>query len=666
MATTIRFMPVLLVGMTLGCAAPAPEPVDEAGAALSASAMDSLLAGATGDSLAAPAIAATPDTTAMSSATLEGIGYEGGVILTGAVDQAIVTIPVNEGWRPTRLVLDVAPTPRMPDATVVLRQGDRVLAQRLLTDSTSTLSLPLDQAIIAEGRAIVSLGVNVPGRDACEAPLFYRTVFQPSSHVEYAGASRPTTGISSFFPPLLRRVVFYLPDAPSLDAAQAALDASAFVARHYRGMATTFAIGRLPGGDTALAEPMADERAIVWATDGPTRVLRPTGGRGTVLAVASRRDARQLFTLRQGPALVPTGAFAATTVRLDDRAVGNVTFDALGLGSRTIEGGTIATAGYRFGLADLGAAATPRAFRLVARHSSLPDDATGTLTVLLNGDVIASRPVEGTDIDATFGIPAHLLARDNRLEVRFVMRLGEGECRLGAPLFTATIDGTSGFVTEQRMALPPSFDRFPSALLPTFSVLLEPRDRYRVELAATVIGAMQQTTVTPLAPFVVRDDNEIRGALLAVGTTPLAERLDAPVSTDGFRLRDVNGRTWDEYRPDAPYAAMQAFRWDGHDVLLLHHSGANGQPLADLLRETLAPYGWFGIHGDLALRGTEGPSTIMTAANAGWQLEPLGGEAPSRFERYRTAIFIGAAILLLVLLVWLYPRVVRRELDTAG
>ncbi len=666
MGKSIRITSILLAGLGLGCGSPSPQPVDDAGAALSAAAMDSLVAGSVADSMAAPAVVPAPDTTAPTSASLAAIGYEGGIVLTGAVDQAIVTIPVNDGWRPTRLQLDVAPTPRMPDATVVLRQGDRVLAQRLLTDSTTALTLPLEQAIVADGRLIVSLGVNVPGRDACEAPLFYRTVFEPSGRVEYAGASRPVGGISGFFPPLLRRVVFYLPEAPSLDAAQASLDAAAFVARHYRGMATRFVIGRLPDGDSAIAEPMADERAIVWATDGPTRVLRPQGGRGTVLAVASRRDARQLFTLRPGPAMVPTSAFAATTVRLDDRSVGNVTFDALGLGSRTVEGGTIATAGYRFGLADLGAAATPRAFRLVARHSTLPADATGALTILLNGEVIASRPVEGTSVDATFNIPGHLLARDNRLEVRFIMRLGEGECRLGAPLFTATIDGSSGFVTDSRMAVPPSFDRFPSALLPTFSVLLEPRDRYRVELAATVIGAMQRTTVTPLAPFVVRDANEIRGGLLAVGTTPLADQLDAPVSTDGFRLRDVDGRTWDEYRPDAPYAAMQAFRWNGHDVLLLHHSGADGQPLADLLRETLAPYGWFGIHGDLALRGAAGPTTVMTAANAGWQLEPLGGTEPSRLARYRSAIFIGAAILLLGLLIWLYPRVVRRELDTAG
>jgi hypothetical protein len=286
--------------------------------------------------------------------------------------------------------------------------------------------------------------------------------------------------------------------------------------------------------------------------------------------------------------------------------------------------------------------------------------------VLFNGTIIWSRPIEGTTIDATVSLPERLVARDNHLEVRFTLRLGEGECRLGAPLFTATIDGGSALVVGGRNPLPPSFDRFPSTLLPTFSVLLEPRDRYRVELAATTIHAMQETTTRPLAPFVVRDAAEVRGALLAIGTTGLAEALDAPLASDGFRLRDGDGRVWDEYRPTESYGAMQAFERDGHDVLLLHHTGADGQPLADLLREALEPYGWFGVHGDLALRGPSGPTTTLSAANTGWRLEPLTPGGQSVLARWRSVIFFGAAILLLGLLIWLYPRVVRRELDPTG
>lgn len=635
-------------------------------AALSREAMDSMLANTAADSSSAPRIGASPGDSVRGMATLAEIGYREGIMLNGAVDAAVLSVPVNRGRYAEALRLVIEPTPRMPDATLLLRQGDRVLAQRLLADTTHLIMMPLRDAIVADGRAVVTLAVHVPGRDACTAPLFYRTVITPAGAVEYSGAPATVGSVSDFFAPLLRRVTFYLPEQPSLDASQAALDAAAFVARKYRGTGTTFRIAALPPVDSAMPEPSWDERAIVWASDGPTRLLRVEGGRGTVLAIASRRDARQLFTLAAGPALVPAAGFATSTVRLNDAVTGLLSFDALGFGSRTITGGTIASAGYRFALADIGREDVPRAFRLLARHSALPEDAVGEVAVLMNGSIIWSRSVEGTAIDATIAIPERLIARDNQIEVRFTLRLGEGECRLGAPLFTATIDGGSALVIGGRNPLPPSFDRFPSSLLPTFSVLLEPRDRYRVELAATTIHAMQETTTSPLAPFVVRDAAEVRGALLAVGTTGLAEALDAPLATDGFRLRDTDGRVWDEYRPTDSYGAMQAYQRDGRNILLLHHTGANGQPLADLLREALAPYGWFGIHGDLVLRGLDGPTTTLRASNTGWRLEPLTPDGTSVLARWRSAIFFGAAIVLLGLLIWLYPRVVRRELDPTG
>jgi hypothetical protein len=662
----IRDLCLVSVVLLAACGPADPAaPTDEVDG-ISAEAMDSMLATAPGEPSGAPVVMAAPAVSERTSATLAEIGYRDGITLTGSTDQAVLTLPVNPGRTAERLVLRVEPTPRMPDATLVLRQGDRILAQRLLTDTTREVTFPLGDAIVSEGHSILSVASYVPGRDACEAPLFYRTVILPGSTTEYGGGTVAGTAISGFFPPLLRRVVFYLPEQPSLDAAQAALDAAAFVARRYRGTGTTFAVAPLPPADSALAEPSWDERALVWATDGPTRILMPDSGRGTVLAIASRTDARQLFTLATGDRMVPSREFAAAAIRRADPADGAVTLDALGMGTRTLTGNIIASTTYRFALADLGPGGSARAFRLVATHSALPADGIGEVSVLLNGALVWSRAVDGTAIDATITLPERLQERDNRLEVRFTLRIGEGECRLGAPIFTATVHGESSLLLGNGLPMPPSFDRFPAALVPAFSVLLEPRDRYRVELAATMVHAMQGTTTTPLEPFVVRDAAEVRGALLAVGTTNTAEQLDAPLSTDGFRLRDMNGRVWDEFRPSDSYGAMQAYARQGRDVLLLHHTGANGQPLADLLRETLAPYQWFGVHGDLALRGVTGPSTTLRVANSGWRIEPLDDAGPSRLARWRSGIFFAAAVVLLALLIWLYPRVVRRELDATG
>lgn len=660
-----RALVLLATLAAVACDAPIPDqPAAEGSSGLAV--MDSLASAGPVDSAAAPPIVAGTDSAMTPAPTLADIGYQEGITLIGAADRTTLTLPVPEGLAPRELRLRVLPTPRMPDATVILQQGARVLAQRSLSDTTTELTLPLTQVIVQQGRAIVDLAVNVPGRDACEAPLFYRTVFTPDGTIGYDGTLAPVGAVSAFFSPWLRRVTFYLPADPSLDAAQAALDVAAYVGRRYRGMGTRFAIGELPADGGPIAEPPLDERAVVWATDGPTGILRPDGGRGTVLAIASRRDARTLFTLPQGPALVPTSAFTTSLLRLDQRSAGTVSLDAMGAGTRTVQGNAIAAADYRFSIADFRSQAGPVAFRLVAEHASLPRESTGEATVLLNGAVIWSRPIDEGRIDATMQLPARLLARDNDLEIRFSVRLGEGACILGAPLFTATVLGESAFVLGGGEPFPPSFERFPSALVPEFSVLLEPRDRFRVELAATMIEAMQRTTATPMAPVLLRDAAEARGALLAVGTANLADQLDAPLATDGFRLRDTDGRVWDEYLPSQSYGAMQAFRAEGRDVLLLHHTGADGAPLAALVRETLAPYGWFGVHGDLTLRGPASPAATITAANSGWRVEPIDTRPASFLARWRNAIFLGIGLVLVAVVIWFYPRMVRRELDPAG
>ncbi|MES2123874.1 MAG: cellulose biosynthesis cyclic di-GMP-binding regulatory protein BcsB, partial [Gemmatimonadota bacterium] len=607
------------------------------------------------------------DTTTTPPMTLGAIGYRSGITLLGASDEATLAIPVNEGLRPAELHLKLMPTPNMPAATLVLRQRDRVLAVRALNDTTSEMTLPLGDAIVVDGKATLSLALAVPGRDACQAQLYYRTVIAPESRISYTGIPSAVGGINSFFAPWLSKVTFYLADQPSLDAAQAAIDASAFVARHYRGMATTFEVRPLPPRDS-MPEPGPYERALVWSPSGTTMIARPEGGRGTVLAIAARRDARQLFTLADGAALVASSGFSTATADLSHNVLDNGTdthtLSELGFTSRTLEGSALLVTAYPFALADFGTGSAPTAFRLVARHSVLPPDGNGSVRVHLNGQLIYSRALDHSGLDVVVPLPSHILTRDNVLEVRFQVVLGEGGCQLGGPVFTATIDAASAFVTNGRTTLPPGFGRFPSSFVPAFSVLLEPRDRFRVELATQIVGAMQQTTITPLAPGVARDLASATGPLLAIGTTGLANTLDAPVHTDGFRLRDRNGKVWDEFTPNAPYAAMQGWERNGEDVLLLHHTQANGQPLADLVRETLAPYGWFGVRGDLVVRGEAGPSHAVTIANAGYRLELTGEGAASRLARYRSAVFLVAALLILGLLLWLYPRVVRRELDS--
>jgi hypothetical protein len=602
--------------------------------------------------------------------TFKQVGYRDGVTLYGTSDEATIAIPINDGLHPVELRLRLIPTPRMPAGTITLRQRDHIIALREVSDTTTLITLPLSQAVVENGKATLTFALSIPGREACQAPLYYRTVLAPESQVAFIGAPSTTEAVNGFFQPWVEHVTFYVADQPSLDAAQAALDASAFVGRRYRGMTTTYDIKALPPAGVPLPEPGPYERAVVWSPTGSTTVVRPENGRGTILAIAARRDARQLFTLADGSDAVAAGSFRSGTVDLGHNAPDPSrtvrTLAELGFESRTVEGNSLIVASYPIALADFGGAATPTALRLIAKHSVLPPNASGSVRIHLNGALITSKALDRGEIDMVVQLPAHLLRRDNVIDVRFQVALAEGQCLIGGQLFTATIDNASAFVVNGSASQAPGFARFPSAYVPAFSVLLEPRDRFRVELASSVIGAMQQTTHTPLAPALARDRASATGPLLAVGTASLAEALGAPLQSDGFRLRDRAGKVWDEFTPDGSYGAMQGWEANGRDVLLLHHTKDNGQPLADLLREELAPYGWFGVRGDLAVRGPRGPMRNLTVANAGWRLEAEPGAPPSFFLRYKTVIFGVALVLLIALLIWLSPRVVRRELDSTG
>jgi hypothetical protein len=678
---TLRAASCVLAVLATACGADRPTQQVEGPAAPTPAMADSLagrpdtVAGDAAGAEARPTLVATDSAWRDAAVNglrlpLQSIGYRDGVTLLGSTDEVTLTIPVNSGLAPATLALNVIPTPGMPAATLVLQQRDRILAQRALTDTTTLLTLPLGDALVVDGKASVTLALTIPGRDVCEAQRYYRTVFTGASAVGFSGTPSAPATISGFFEPWLESVTFYLADQPSLDAAQAALDASAFVARRYRGMATRFEIKPLPPAGTPIPEPGPYQRALTWSATGATEIMRSDSTRGTMLALAARRDARQLFTLVDGDAVVAANGFRGTTVSLDRNTPvggpGSVTLHELGQSSRTIEGSALLVSAIPFALADLGGNTLPSSFRLVAQHSVLPPDGDGSVRIHLNGSLIQSRALDGSALDITIPLPAHLLQRDNMLEVRFQVMLGEGACRLGGAVFTATIDERSTLVTDRGTPIAPGFNRFPSAFVPAFSVLLEPRDRFRVELAATTIGAMQQTTRTPLAPALARDAAAAVGPLLAIGTSNLADVLTAPIHSAGFRLRDKDGRIWDEFTPDASYATMQGWTADGRDILLLHHTGDNGLPLLQLLDETLAPYGWFGTRGDVVIRGLAGPSRPLTLANGGWRLEPLPASSGSWLARYRTPAFLLAGALVLALLWLLYPRVVRRELDPAG
>lgn len=221
---------------------------------------------------------------------------------------------------------------------------------------------------------------------------------------------------------------------------------------------------------------------------------------GFALLLGDLAEAARLFLAQPGlrEAPFPGEATQTLTLKAPEELGPRVSLAQLGHGPKRVEGYGTLTAAYTFALADLGPDHLPLGLRLRAVHSPV-EPKRGYAELLLNGVAFYTAPLEGTVLDLYTPLPSRLLERNNTLEVRFHYAPPEGRCTYGALPFTATLDPGS-YLVLGRGELLSGLDAFPQALLPQFWVYLEPLDRFKLQLAARLVQALQETTRTPYAP----------------------------------------------------------------------------------------------------------------------------------------------------------------------
>lgn len=161
-----------------------------------------------------------------------------------------------------------------------------------------------------------------------------------------------------------------------------------------------------------------------------------------------------------------------------------------------MEGYGTLTAAYTFALADLGPDHLPLGLRLRAVHSPV-EPKRGYAELLLNGVAFYTAPLEGTVLDLYTPLPSRLLERNNTLKC-FHYAPG-GAVHLRRPALHRH-PGPRFLPGPGERGAPFWAGRLPQALLPQFWVYLEPLDRFKLQLAARLVQALQETTRTPYAP----------------------------------------------------------------------------------------------------------------------------------------------------------------------
>lgn len=614
----------------------------------------------------------TPEAPPEARATalsLTQLGFTDGLELAGLHASRDLFVPVNPGLRPDTLALRVSPSPGLPEGYVRVSSGGRVLAQAALPAREGFVFLPLAEAEVAAGGLALRLETVLKGTDICTAESLHRVFVAPESRVHFAGTPSAPGQLSAFFPPHLERVRLYLPDPPSERAAQAALMLAAYLPRRYPGAAPRLEIERYAGRPEGVNAAGPWERAVVWQEGVGAQLVAPPSG-GAALLLGGTKEAAQLFALPQGAAASVTRALTTQTLtsealelRTPAELGAQVSFAALGYGPVALEGSGALAAAYTFSLADLGPNTVPLGVRLRVQHSPVAEAGEGYLQVSLNGRQVASAPLLGTRFDEWLELPRGAVSRDNTLELRFAYRAAGGGCSRGALPLSVTVDPGSALSLGRGEGGGGGFLSLPQALLPRFAVQLEELTADSVALAARLVGAMQATTRTALTPVLVAEPPP-GVPLLAVGGAAGAGELEAalgaPLRSPGFRLTDPEGPLLVSFEPGGAFAALQAFRRGGAATLLLSQTPRAAQDLrAALVEDVLSREGWYGLSGDLALRGAAEPATTLSLASD-LRLMPLPEPPEAWLARYRLPLYLGLAALALLALSTLYPLVVRR------
>jgi hypothetical protein len=551
-----------------------------------------------------------------------------------------------------------------------------VLATVSIEPGTRSLTVPLSRAAVREGRATFTIRlVLAPPSPPCGAGTA-TCVDLDGITVSFRKVERPGAATADAWPSGLRMIEIYVPPAPSLAEAAAALMVSAFSARVASGRDVAVTVRPL---ESIAASPPAPStpfsRVVVVTSDEsaqarllaapvatvgdnwPAVVLKvPAHGVGRPVDVGSAN------VLPAAPKMSDHDPVPATNGAESRRW----TLAQLALPPFQIRGPEQTDGEVTFSQADLGGPVSALTLHLSGTYSPTPPAPGARLMVLVNGRLVRSFGLDGSGrFLVSSAVPRAVLERDNTL----TLRVSPGTARddLGGGRFQLVVDGESSMVVERGQTLRPGFDRFPQALLPGFLVSFDQITPETLEAAGRLISAMQRTTRTPLRLEVVSWQDALASTKpwLAVAAGAVnSQSLGAPLDLAPFRLMDHDHRELIRVDGNTRLAALEAFALGVRDILLLTHRG-RPHGLVSLAHDVQVQGGWYGLSGNVWLAPEGRPSFGMRLGDGGLHVEPLLASGAKGQQALRDVVLVAVLVVLAGLLVWAYPKTVRSYPRTA-
>ncbi|MCS6908911.1 MAG: cellulose biosynthesis cyclic di-GMP-binding regulatory protein BcsB [Anaerolineales bacterium] len=602
---------------------------------------------------------------------LQQFGYPATIRISGQIGERYLYLPIPAGMQPEELKFTLRHSADVESGFLELYNRERVLHTIALGSAPQRVELSLSDAQVEGNLLVLRLVSRLRSQDnICETAYVGAWLDLEEAEIQLSGIPSTPQTVGEFFPPLLSDLVIEVPVNPSPAQAEAALRLIAALTLKYANRPFQFHL--VSERDEIPVEvresPLA--RRVVLRTH-PQGAIRLQSDSGLpTLILQGEGDAFTAQGAWLTSELTPLGVHRQIQVlEWKDPIEANrhtVTLAELGYPLQQVSGVGRIDIAFAFSQADLGGPVRNLRARLVGTHTPVEALASATLTVLFNGAQVYSRLLStDTQFDLYLDFPNPLLRRENTLTLRFDYTPRQGECRIGISPFTAQLWENSYLQFDSGDVLPAGFLRFPQGLLPEFEVTIAPLTPQNLRRAAELIIALQKASKKPLrlkwsdwqtalsSPqiwFVIQSD------------PALVTALKPPLELVPFRIVDFSGRELLRFEGQIPFAALQAFEHNRRQVLLLSASGDAALMDRLLLSLKQSPNSWYDLAGDVYLIGEGMAQGVgMNVRGGAVRVEPLQPSTAVWFYRLRPYL-LGLSLLgMLALLVWLYPRVVRKQ-----
>jgi hypothetical protein len=592
-----------------------------------------------------------------------------------------VQLPVPDKLHPASLWGTLVIPPDFGTGTIAVNAGTQYIGSvNLPANSDQQQKVPFVAAIadapVAGGYEAFNLVLEqsdaggAPRSSTCGGSLPLRLI-DPTA--VYTGSFATPDSIATFFPPVLHKLVLYVPPVPTPAEESTALTIAAGVASAYQLVPVSVSVQ--PWAGPALPTLPWDSLVrgiVINQSDSTTGIqLSAEPGGNALLSVAGSAttlpEQGTLLSSTMAKVVQTTNAtvlkpLVAPTVQLNA-----VTFNQLGLtGSSTFSGQQQLS--FAIDETRLGGVATSMAVNLKAAYSPVEAGAKATAQATVGGVTLASQQLDGSGVlNLPFTIPAPLIRRSTVVLLTVTYFPAGFSCQSAGRTMNFDVDPRSTVQVTNTPGGTGGFPGLPQSLIPNFQVAFDTPGANRLSTAVQTVCGLQRLSSVLLRPTVVSlaaaERNQLP-LLLVAADDHVPANMGAPLQYRGRSVYRVDSPSGGAFAMSSRLASIQVFNQTNRNRTVVLASTSENWALMDRLFASLGntSAGWSALTGDVVAIGPTGASVSLTVTAGG---TPVFTTTGSSHTRLYAGIAVLFAVIVLILAIWAVIRYRRRAAHAA-